>query len=501
MTEESDKSTPATPSLKLKTARTIKWNAIDRVSSQILYAVTGIVLANLLPKEDFGLIGALLVFQAFAILFVDCGFGASLLQCKEPTEKDYSTVFWFNFVVSIAIYTLLWFSAPIIADIFQDDARLIPLSRVMFICFIINGLSIVQTNRLMKSMNVRMIAVSDIIGLIISGIVGIWLALSGHGAWALVWQSISLSAIKTAILWINGKWIPEFCFSSESLRKIYRVGLGVFTSSFLNTLFQNIYSFVIGAYYNLAALGDYTQADKWSKMGSASLSQIFTASFIPVLSQFQDNPDEYKRVIRKINHFSTFALLPAMFGLVVMAEPVFHLLFGNKWDSAIILFQLLSVRGVFVVLSSLCNNYLLALGYAKSIVKVELAKDLITITAILATIFSHSIELLVMGQLCAGIATYIYTLCLTSKKTGYTKLQFLKDMIPYTLTVIVIMPLMWSCSLIIDNNALLILVEATIGSGLYFLILKLGGSATLKEVSNYVFGRFHRKKLIKSVDK
>lgn len=161
MTEQPAKSentqntdTTAEPSLKLRTARTLKWNTIDRVASQVLYAVIGVVLANVLGKEDFGLVGVLLVFQAFAILFVDSGFGAALLQKKEPTQKDYSTVFWFNLGVSVAVYMILWFCAPVIADIFQGDKRLIPLSKLMFTAFIINGLAIVQTNRLMKKMDV-----------------------------------------------------------------------------------------------------------------------------------------------------------------------------------------------------------------------------------------------------------------------------------------------------------------------------------------------------------
>lgn len=165
--------------LKQKTASTLKWNAVDRVSSQLLYAVVGVVLANILTPEDFGLVGALLVFQAFAILFVDSGFGAALLQRKDPDERDYSTVFWFNLAVSVAVYAVLFFCAPLIADIFQGDRRLIPLSKVMFLTFILNGLAIVQTNRLMKRMDVKQIAVSNIIGLTVSGALGVWLAVEG----------------------------------------------------------------------------------------------------------------------------------------------------------------------------------------------------------------------------------------------------------------------------------------------------------------------------------
>ena len=165
--------------MKSRTARTIKWNVIDRVASQVLYAVTGVVLARLLSTDDFGLVGAVLVFQAFASLLVDSGFSYALIQRKQPTQTDYSTVLWFNLAVAVAIYAVLYFCAPFIADCFQGDRRLIPLSRVMFLSFILNASAIVQTNRLMKSMDVKMVAVSNSLGLVVAAVVGIWLAVTG----------------------------------------------------------------------------------------------------------------------------------------------------------------------------------------------------------------------------------------------------------------------------------------------------------------------------------
>ena len=183
--------------LKAATASTIKWNTIDRLSSQLVFAAVGIVLANRLGREDFGLVGVLAIFQAFAIVFVDSGFGAALLRLKEATKEDYSTVFWFNLLVSVSLYILLWFLTPGIAALFHGDARLIPLSKVMFISFILNGLGIVQTNRMMKRMDVRPLAISNFIGLTLGGGLGVWLAISGAGAWALVWQTVAQAGIRT----------------------------------------------------------------------------------------------------------------------------------------------------------------------------------------------------------------------------------------------------------------------------------------------------------------
>ena len=417
-------------SLKQQTANTIKWNAIDRVSSQLLYAVVGVLLANILSPEDFGLVGALLVFQAFAILFVDSGFGAALLQRKDPTEEDYSTVFWFNLFVSTVVYIILFLCAPLIADIFQGDRRLIPLSKVMFLTFILNGLAIVQTNRLMKRMDVKQIAVANVIGLVVSGGVGVTLALTGYGPWALVWQSVTLAGVKSLWLWLTGGWWPKAGFHISSLKKIWRIGFSVFSSSTLNTLCQNIYSFIIGAFYNLSALGYYTQADKWSKMGSASISQILTSSFVPLLSRVQDDAEAFHRYVLRINRFTAFILFPIMLGIATLGAPLFHSLFGNKWDAAIVLFQLLTIRGIFVVLISLYSNYLLSLGYGKRLFTIELVKDTLIIVAILSTVWFDSVAILVWGQLIASVITYFVALAITSRATGYRIADMLRDLLP-----------------------------------------------------------------------
>lgn len=485
------------PSLKLRTARTLKWNTIDRLSSQLLYAITGIVLANLLSKEDFGLVGALLVFQAFGILFVDSGFGSALLQKEKPSREDYSTVFWFNLGVSAAVYGVLFICAPLISDIFQNDRRLIPLSRVMFLSFILNGLCLVQTTRLMKEMNVRQIAIANIMGLLISGGVGVWLALHGAGAWALVWQTVSLSAVKAIWLWSTSHWRPILRFSTDSLHQIWKLGISVFSSSALNTFFLYIYSFIIGAFYSLASLGVYTQADKWSKMGSASISQVLTASFVPLLARFQNDGDNFRRYVSKINRFASFILFPAMAGIATIGQPLFHTLFGFKWDSAIILFQILTFRGIFVVLISLYTNYLLSLGRARLLIVAEIIKDGFVLAAILCTLWDGSIEALVWGQLGASVSTYIIMLAITSRTTQLPGKQFIKDIIPFLLSaaaaaiagyvVMASIPAM-SGNIRIDAAIRMVICLAT-GLTTYLSAMKISGCKEPDEAFGYAFGR------------
>lgn len=478
--------------LKLKTARSIKWNTIDRVSTQLLYAVVGIVLANLLSERDFGLVGLLLGFQAFANLFVDSGFGTALLQKKDPTERDYSTVFWFNLTVSTVIYVILFFCAPLIAHAFHDEQILIPLSRVLFLTFVINALSIVQTNRLMKRMDVKMLAVANTLGLVISGVVGVWMALAGWGVWALVWQYVALGTVKTAWLWITGKWWPRGGFSWESLRQIYRVGLSVFSSSMLNTVCLQIYTFVIGA-LNFTLLGVYTQADKWSKMSSASVSQILTATFVPLLSGVQDDRPTFLRYMQRVNRFTAFLLFPVMFGLAAIGAPLFHTLFGHKWDAAIPIFQILTLRGIFIVMISLYNNFILSIGAARQLFAVELVKDALIFIAILSTMWSGNLTLIVWGQFAASAITYFIVLRMASRITGYPPLRMLSDLLP-SLGVAAAMAAL--CLFMINIPAPpAVRLVATIAAGAvaYILVAKVCRLRELKDAAGYLLGRFKKK--------
>lgn len=480
------------PSLKLKTARTLKWNTIDRVSTQILYAVVGVVLANILPVADFGLVGLILMFQAFAVIFVDSGFGAALLQKKEATQEDYSTIFWFNLIMSLVIYTLLWFAAPAIAGYFHSP-ELLWLSREMFLTFIFTALGVVQTNQLMKKMEVKQIAVSNFVGMIVSSGIGIGLALGGYGVHALVWQYVSLAATKTGWLWLTGKWRPSAVISRRSFSQMWRVGLGVFSSSFLNTLCQYLYTWLIGRYFPITTLAIYSQADKWSKMGSASLSGIMTASFVPMLSRFHDDAEQFRSKLGKINRFAAFITFPLLGGMAAMATPLFHTLFGEKWDAAIPLFQILCLRGIFVTLTSLCTNYLLSLGRSRKLVESEIVKDGALLVAALLTLPTGSVEIMVWGMTAASVLTSVYVLAITASATRYSLLRQLRDLTPYFLLTAAICALILLIGEAGMRAWITLTVDVAVALGLYIAVLRITGSAVLADALDYLLGRFRRR--------
>lgn len=505
------------------------------------------MLANILSQQEFGIVGIFLIFQAFATILVDSGFGAALLREKEPTQRDYSTVFWFNLGISLLIYIILFLSSPLIGKIFnvnpEEMDSFVLMARTMFTVFVINGLAIIQVNRLMKMMNVRLIAIANTAGLITSGIIGVWLALIDAGAWALIWQNVVLSAVKTIILWVKGGWIPSPIFSFSTIKRIRGVGLSVFSSALLNTISLNIYNFIIALFFSKASLGVYTQADKWSKMGSASISQILTSSFVPLLAKVQDSMHNFHRYVDKVGRFTSFILMPAMIGLTIIAAPLFHLLFGNKWDAAIPLFQILCLRGIFVVLISLYSNYLLALGKARILFISEVLKDSFILMAIFATIFFRNIPLLIAGQGIATFLTWLILLPMTARAIDMPVKRLLGHIYPFLAASIAMLvaaslitlpfgtnftiasteitdsqqqlhsyipmldflfrginPLSYhapqSSAIFsrIGASLLIILLQTSIGTATYILIINRLKMPELPESLNYLLGRFQKNK-------
>lgn len=270
-------------------------------------------------------------------------------------------------------------------------------------------------------------------------------------------------------------------------------------TSFLNTLFLNLYSLFIGAFVGLRSLGFYTQSDKWSKMGIMSISQTLTSSFLPPLSAVQDDRERFRRMTSKMNRFTAYILFPAMLGLMAMATPVFHLLFGTKWDPSILLFQLLLLRGVFTVLNALYNNYLLALGHARSIMWLEVLRDSVAVVA-LAITFPYmglctaddpvyGLAILLWGQLASSAITYVATLIVVCRRVEISPWNYLFDLAPYAALTLAIIPLMLWAGSLTQSPLLQLLAEAVVALALYLGINRLLGSRIQTDVLAFARGK------------
>lgn len=470
--------------LKEKTISALIWSTFDKAFCQVIYAISGIILANKLFPEDFGLVGIITVFSAFITIFIDSGFNIALIQHKDTTDRDYNSVFSFNLGISILFYALLFFLAPVVTH-YYNDIRLTSLSRVMFLTVIIQAFGMVHNSILMREMKMKAVAIANLVPLLIAGTTAIVLVLLGFGVWTLVVQGLILASTRSVLLWIQNSWRPKLIFDGASLKKMYATGKNVFLASFINTLFQNLYPLIIGSRYSIHHLGYYVQADKWSKMGYTSLVQAFGQFLLPSLSSIQDDKERMKRVFGKTNRMAAYFTFPFFTWLIVAAEPLFHILFGTKWDTSIPLFQLLLVKGIFFVLITLQNNYMIAQGKARTVFYIELVKNAVILIAILLTV-GISIPALVVGQAVAAVIQYFIGIFVTERTTQYRVKRQLLDILPYVVISTFMCCFLMLFPMVTDNSFLLLGLQVIFGGLFYFTANKLLHSTIQEDVIQLV---------------
>lgn len=473
--------------LKEKSISALIWSTFDKVFYQIIYIISGIVLANKLFPEDFGVVGIIAVFSAFITIFVDGGFNVALIQHKDTTNKDYHSVFSFNLFISISLYLLLFFLAPAISH-YYNDARLTSLSRVMFLTVIIQAFGLVHHSMLMREMKMKAVAMANLIPLLFAGTIAVILALLDFGVWALVIQSVVLALSRTLVLWIQNSWRPKLIFDRASLKKMYTTGKNIFLTSFTNTVFQNLYPLIIGSRYSIHQLGYYVQADKWSKTGYTSLVQALAQFLLPSLSSIQDDKERMKRVFGKTNRMTAYFSIPFFTALIVAAEPIFHIFFGTKWDTSIPLFQILLVKGIFFVLVTLQNNYMIAQGKTRIVLYTELIKNAIILIAIFLTV-GISIYALVVGQAVAAIVQYFIGIFVTKHITQYGVRRQLLDILPYVVISTLMCCLLMIFPMIINNEFLLLGAQIVFGVLFYFMVNKVLHSTIQNDVIQLIKDR------------
>ena len=286
-------------SLRSKTLRGVYWSFFDSAGTTFVQFVLGIVLARLLLPEQFGLIGMLAVFMAVAQTFLDSGFGSALIRKQDVTHLDTCSVFYFNILVGLAAAVLLCLAAPWIA-VFYDQPLLTPLCRVLSLNLVINSLGLIQTTLMVKRVDFKTQTKISLVALLLSGTLGVTMAIKGFGAWSIVAQYLSNNLCRTALLWLFNSWRPSLVFSWKSLGEMFGFGSRLLGSNLLNRVFDELYvvddrQIVFGRRKS----GIYTRAMAINNVPSATLTSMVYRVTFPVFSTIQDDPARMKRGLRK----------------------------------------------------------------------------------------------------------------------------------------------------------------------------------------------------------
>lgn len=415
-------------SLKKKTVNGVIWSAIDRFSTQGIQFVFSILIARLLMPSDYGVIAMLGIFLAVSNTFVDSGFGAALVQKANRTETDFSTVFYFNIVVAIIFYALLWLASPYIAS-FYNIPMLKDVTRVVALTLIFSALGGIQSAQLSIAINFKTRAIISLISALSTGCLGLYLAYSGYGAWALVFQMVFSSLLNTILLWCFVRWMPSLVFSWQSFRQLFSFGSKLLASALLDTIYNNVYTLVIGKVYSSSSLGLYSRASGLAQYPSSNITGVLQSVTFPVLCSIQNDEerlaDAYKRFIR----MSAFVVFPLMIGLASVAEPFIRVVLTDKWEGAIYLLQIVCFSMMWYPIHAINLNILQVKGRSDYFLKLEIIKKIQGVCILCITV-PISIVAMCYGSIVSSLLSLVWNTYYTKRLIGYGFLSQIKDLLP-----------------------------------------------------------------------
>lgn len=366
--------------LKKQAISGVIWTFAQQFSVQLINFGVQIILARLLMPEDFGLIAMLMVFISIGQFLMDGGMTSSLIRMKEPKQVDYSTVFVTNFGVSLIIYTLVFITAPFIAD-FYGQELLKNILRVFALTFVIRSLVAVHVAKLTKEMNFKTQMKLQIPSTIIGAIVGVVMAYSGYGVWSLVWLNLTQTIVFTIQNWFFIKWKPSLMFDKNIFKYHFNFGYKLTLSGLLDTIYNDAYRIVIGKFFSPAQVGFFNQAETMRLFPVQQIGSVMGKVTYPLFSNI-DGEDKLRSAYKTTMKLVLFVVIPIMLILILIAEEGFVLLFGEKWLPAVPYFQILAIASIIRPISSYNLNLLKVKGRSDLFLKVEVIKKVIGIIAI-----------------------------------------------------------------------------------------------------------------------
>jgi O-antigen/teichoic acid export membrane protein len=479
--------------LKEKTVFGMMWGAVGKVGTLTINFLSNLVLARLLMPEDYDCIGMLAIFLAVSNIFIQGGLGAALIQKKNPTKLDYSTVFYWNLVFAVVFYVILFLIAPFVAQ-FYGIPILEPMLRVQSSVLVIQSFAIVQITQLQKQMNFRALALRNMVAALAGTLVAIPMALRGFGAWSLVASAIIAAIVNVLLLWKMSSWRPSWEFSFSSLKSLFSFGGLMLLSSLAETLYINLQGLIIGKRFPAGNLGYYMQAKKLEEVPVTGLSSIVNDVTFPAFSTLQDDPERLLEGVRKSTKSLSFLNFPMMILLMIIAQPLITLLYGSKWETSVPYFQILCISGLIYAINTLNTNVIKSLGKGKIYFIIQITKRLIGIAIILFGM-KFGIYGLLWAVASVSYISFIVNALVNKKLINYGIFRQLGDVGTCLILAILTGVVTYLLGLILSINIYLImLVQIIVYIVIYLLIAKLLKMEELTTYLSIVANIIHRKK-------
>lgn len=478
-------------SLRNKTLSGSFWSLADNLAGSGITFLVGLVLARLLSPEEYGVIGIIMIFIAVFNSIVDSGFSNALIRKNDADDTDYNTVFFFNLMISVLLFFILYFSANAISAYFKIPI-LVPVTKVMASIVIINAFAIIQRTILVKNIDFKTQMKVSLIASVVSGVVGIGMAIMGYGVWSLVGQQISRQLMNSVFLWIFNKWRPGLTISGKSFKELFGFGWKLLVSGLIDTIWKQIYQVVIGKCYSAETLGHYTRAEQFNQIFSSNLTAVVHRVSYPALSKIQDEKERLKQAYRKVIKTTMLVTFPCMLGLAAVAKPMILVLIGEQWLPCVPYLQIICFSGMLYPLHALNLNMLQVKGRSDVYLILEIVKKTIAVGPILLGIFIN-IYWMLIGSVFTGFIAYYLNGHFSGREIDYPCREQVRDVIPSFLIAAVMAAVLFAMSYLKISVFVIFPLQLIVGFGLVIGMCEMLKLAEYQELKNVLMGYIKKK--------
>lgn len=448
-------------SLKNKAIKGVGWSFVDNIANSGITFLVGLILARLLSPSEYGIMAMITIFIAISNSIIDSGFSNALIRKVEIKRIDYNTAFLFNLVISFFLYIVLFFVSPLIASFFEESI-LVEVIRVIGFVLIINALSIIPRTIFVREVNFKTQAKVSLISSILSGFVGISMAIYGMGVWSLVGQQMARQLLNTVFLWTYSRWRPILEFSKSSFQEMFGFGSKLLLSGLIDTIYKNIYYLIIGRFYTATQLGQYTRAEQFNVIFSSNLTSVVQRVSYPVLSSIQDESERLREAYRKVIKTTMLLTFSCMLGLAAIAKPLIIILIGDVWLPAAYLLQIICFSGMLYPLHAINLNILQVKGRSDLFLKLEIIKKIIAVGPIVLGIFC-GIKYMLWGSVVTSLIAYFLNSYYSAVLICYPTKEQIKDVLPSFIISALIAAIMWGISFWDISVYLLLMIQILVG--------------------------------------
>jgi len=443
------------------------WRFLQNIGTQAISFIVSLVLARLLMPSDFGLIAMITVFTSIAGVFISTGLSSSVIQKKDLSELDINTIFHSGIILSIILYVILFFAATSIAH-FYNEPQLIPLLRAQSLSLIISAVYSTQQALLIRRMQFKKSFVATLFGVCIQGLIGVFLAFNGLGAWALVLSNIANSIACATVMWVIVKWTPRFQFSINSFKQVFSFSFKMLSVSLVHSIFQNIQSLIIGKQYSGSDLAYFNRGSQFPYLIMLQVDGSMNTVLFSSLSKYQDDWNSGLRLLRHSMRTSLFVSMPLMIGLCAAAEPLILFLLTDKWIDSVPYVRIASIISLFWPLSAQ-KSALNALGKSGITLAMNICSNLLTVLLVFLT-YKVSVIIMVASSIVSSTIFLVIGFFVYRKNLNYRIRDQIQDIAPTLVISLIMGVIIYSITHLHFLPFITLTIQITLGVSVYLLL-------------------------------